>query len=377
MKAVIAIDSFKGSLSSLMAGAAVSEGIKRVYFDADTRIFPVADGGEGTVDALVGGLGGEKRSVTVCGPLGKKVNAEYGTVGDTAIMEMAAAAGITLLCKNELNPMKTTTFGVGEMIKDAVKNGCRKFIIGIGGSATNDGGMGMLQALGFDFLDKNGNHVAFGAEGLCAVQSVSDKNALKELGECKFYIACDVENPLCGELGCSRIFAPQKGADEKMTNVLDEAMLNYAKVVKEYNPKSDMDHPGAGAAGGLGFAFLSFLDAKLEKGTELIFRETGVEKAIETADIVVTGEGRLDLQTVMGKAPVGVAKIAKKYNKPVLAFAGGVTKDAKVCNEHGIDALFPIVRGVTSLDEAMDEKNAYQNLADTAEQVFRVIRLFK
>lgn len=375
MKVVIAIDSFKGSLSSFEAGEAAKEGIKRVYSDSEVKIIPVADGGEGTVEALCEGLGGEIQKINVTGPLGDTVSAEYGIIYETktAVIEMSQAAGITLLEKEKLNPLKTTTYGVGEIIKDAIQKGCREFIIGIGGSATNDGGAGMLQALGFSLLDKSGNQIPYGAEGVSQIESISTDNVMKELSLCSFNIACDVENPLCGEKGCSRVYGPQKGADEKMVEEMDGYLLKYAEVTKKNFPDSDKEHPGSGAAGGMGFAFMSFLGGKLKKGIELVLSYVEAEKHIRDCDIVLTGEGRLDFQTAMGKAPVGIAKMAKKYNKKVIAFAGGVTKDANECNKNGIDAFFPIVRGVCTLSEAMDKENAKNNMSDTVEQVFRII----
>ncbi len=377
MKAVIAADSLKGSLSSLQAGEAIRAGILRVFPDAEVLVRPLADGGEGTVEALTVGMGGELRTVSVTGPLGEKLDAQYGILADgiTAIMEMSAAAGITLLRDEERNPLYTTTYGVGEMIRDAIRKGCRHFIVGIGGSATNDGGIGMLQALGFGMLDAAGNQVAFGARGLEQLKRIDAEKALPELKECSFRIACDVTNPLCGEKGASAVFGPQKGATPAMIRQMDEWLQSYAELSRAFNPRADRELPGTGAAGGLGFAFLCFTDAALESGIKIILEETQLEEYIRDADFVVTGEGRLDAQTVMGKAPVGVAGIAKKYGKPVLAFAGCVTPEAAVCNEHGIDAFFPILRGVVSLREAMDPDTARRNMADTAEQVFRLLKL--
>ena len=374
MNVVIAIDSFKGSLSSIKAGNAVREGIKRVYPDADISISPVADGGEGTVSALTNGMGGEIQTVTASDPLGRRITCEYGIVGDTAIIEIAAAAGITLLKKEELNPLFATTYGAGELIKDAISKGCRSFIVGIGGSATNDGGTGMLTALGFEFLDKDGIQVQRGAIGVKDICSVKTDNVVPELSECVFEVACDVTNTLCGEQGASRIFAPQKGADSKMVEDMDLWLSRYAETVKRYYPDSDMNYSGAGAAGGLGFAFMTFLNAKLTNGIELVMKRTGLENLVKSADVVITGEGRLDGQSIMGKVPSGVAKIAKKYGKTVFAFAGAVSDDAKICNKNGIDAFFPIVKRPCTLQEAMDEENAYINLADTVEQVFRVFK---
>lgn len=376
MKTVIAIDSFKGSLTSVEAGRACAEGIKRVYPDSENIIVPVADGGEGTVDALVAGLGGEKVKISVCGPLGEKAQAEYGIIKDTktAIIEMSAAAGITLVPDNLRNPLNTTTYGVGEIISDAMERGCRNFIIGIGGSATNDGGIGMLQALGFGMLDKNGNNVPFGAKGIKEVVSITtdEKNPL--LSECNFSIACDVNNPLCGDNGCSAIYGPQKGADEKMVADMDSWLSDYAKKVKEVFPDADENYPGAGAAGGIGFAFMAFLNGKLERGIDIVLRAAKLEELVKETDVVITGEGRLDKQTAMGKAPGGIAAIAKKYDKKVIAFSGAVTDDAREVNKNGIDAFFPILRTVCSLEDAMKTENAYKNMSDTAEQVFRVMK---
>lgn len=375
MRVVVAIDSFKGSMSSLEAGEAISNGIKKAHKDAEVEIRPLADGGEGTVEALSIGMGGRLINVDVTGPVGRKVSAVYGIVDSskTAIIEMSQAAGITLVSGDEKNPLYTTTFGVGELIKDAINKGCRHFVVGIGGSATNDCGIGMLQALGYEFLDKEGNQVGFGASGVRDIVSIRDENVIKELSECYFRVACDVNNPLCGELGCSAIYGPQKGATKEMVADMDGWLKNYSKIVKEKYPDADSEYPGTGAAGGLGYAFFNFTNSKLESGIKIILDETKLEEYVKDADIVVTGEGRLDHQTVMGKAPVGVANIAKKYNKKVIAFSGSVTEDAGVCNEHGIDAFFPILRRIVTLEEAMQTDTAKQNLTDTAEQVFRLL----
>lgn len=375
MKVVIAIDSFKGSLTSLQAGNAVKDAILKRDGNSEVVVKPLADGGEGTVDALASGLDSEVIELRVKGPLLKPVVAKYCILKDTnaAVIEMAAASGITLVSDQERNPLETTTYGVGEMIHDAIKRGCRRFVIGIGGSATNDGGTGMLSALGYEFLDKNNNPVALGAKGLKDLYKIKTENAIPELEECTFHIACDVTNPLCGENGCSAVFGPQKGATREMIASMDQWLENYATLAKGVSSKADKDHSGAGAAGGLGFAFLSFTNAVLRSGIEIVLNEINLEEEIKSADIVVTGEGRLDSQTVMGKAPIGVAKIAKKYNKKVIAFSGCVTEDAEVCNAHGIDAFFPILRGVSTLEEALDENKAYKNLTATAYQVFRLL----
>lgn len=386
MKVTIAIDSFKGSLSSLEAGHAIETGIKNIYPDAEVLVRPLADGGEGTVEALTFGMGGALQSITVTGPLGDPVTAHYGIIEDpsaadigelpqrTAVMEMAQAAGITLVPPELRNPLNTTTFGVGEMILDAINKGCRKFIMGIGGSATNDGGAGMLQALGYGLLDSDGSPIRFGARGLADLSAITTGSVVPELASCTFKIACDVNNPLCGPLGASAIYGPQKGATPEMIRDMDQWLGQFAGLVKQVYPAADAETPGTGAAGGLGFAFSVFTNAVLESGISIVLEETHLEEHVKDADFVITGEGRLDGQTVMGKAPIGVAKIAKKFNKKVLAFSGCVTEDAVACNDHGIDAYFPILRGVVSLEEAMDGENARNNMIATVEQVFRLIR---
>lgn len=428
MKAVIAIDSFKGSMDSIEAGEAAEKGIRRVFTDAEAIVYPLADGGEGTVQALAKGLGGKLEKVKVTGPLGEPVICEYGIVEEkTAIIEMAGAAGITLVQPKLRNPLNTTTYGVGEVIKDAIRKGCRHFIIGIGGSATNDGGIGMLQALGAEFLDEGGKQVPFGAHGVEKLAAINCENMLPELKDCDFRIACDVDNPLCGENGCSHIFGPQKGATPEMAEQMDQWMEKYAEITAEYfqnagndeleperkenaaekelqdnpdlmkakvrfkgknlsveadwNPAGtgtnyNSDYPGCGAAGGLGFAFRAFLHGRLEPGINIVLEEIGIESAIKAADIVITGEGCLDGQTVRGKAPIGIARLAKKYGKPVIAFSGAVTEDAAACNPAGIDAFFPILRQITTLEAAMSPTTAQRNMTATVEQVFRLLKTF-
>ncbi len=374
MRVLIAIDSLKGSLTSMEAGNTIAEGIKRVYPKAELHVSPLADGGEGTAEALTAGLKGSLQSLTVTGPLGAPISAGYGILPDkrTAVLEMAAAAGITLVEPEKRNPMKTTTYGVGELIRDAIKKGCRHFIVGIGGSVTNDGGIGMLQALGFGMLDQKGRQVSFGGEGLSMLHQITAESVMEELKECTFRIACDVTNPLCGPLGASAVYGPQKGADPQMISELDGYLGHFALLAKGLRPSADPEVPGTGAAGGLGYAFLTFTNAVLESGIRIVMEETGLEEHVKNADLVVTGEGCLDGQTVQGKAPIGVAGLAKKYGKPVIAFSGIVKKDAAVCNEAGIDAFFPILRRVGTLEEAMNPKNARENLLETSEQVFRL-----
>lgn len=375
MKVVIAIDSLKGSLTSMEAGRAIREGVLNVLPEAQVIVKPLADGGEGTTEALVEGLGGEMVFADVHGPLETPVKAGYGIIRDTgtAIMEMAAAAGIILVGKDK-RPLEATTYGVGEMIKDAIRNGCRNFIIGIGGSATNDGGIGMLTALGYEFLDGEGKPAGIGAGALANVASVRTENVIPELKECSFKVACDVTNPLCGTNGATYIYGPQKGVTDAMREELDAALAHYADVTRAYIGTDFAESEGAGAAGGLGFAFLSYLKADLQPGIELVLDAVEMEKAMEGADLVFTGEGRLDYQTAMGKAPVGIAKLAKRYGAKVIALAGAVIEGAEKCNENGIDAYFPIIRKIITLDEAMVPETARQNMVKTTEQVVRLVR---
>ena len=388
MKVAIAIDSFKGSLSSVAAGNAAAEGVRRVFPDAECVVRPLADGGEGTVDALVAGLGGELKTVTVTGPAGKPTKAKYGLLPEgVAVMEMAEAAGIALVSGAEKNPLHTTTYGVGEMILDAIRQGAKTFVIGIGGSATNDGGAGMLQALGFRLLDAVGNDIPWGGAGLAKLAKIDSSDLKFQISDFRFRIACDVTNPLCGPNGASAVFGPQKGATPEMVATLDAALANFARVASNASRSSDSsdassasisgdtsESPGAGAAGGLGFAFKAFLGAELVPGVDLILGETRLEDLIKDADVVITGEGRLDGQTVMGKAPIGVARLAKKYGRRVLAFSGILGDGVEAVNAAGIDAYFPILRKLVSLEEALDVKNASVNLSSAVEQAFRLLK---
>ena len=375
MKVVIAIDSLKGSLSSMEAGMAIKDGILAAKPDAEVIVKPLADGGEGTTDALIEGMNGERIDLTVTGPMHTPVDAYYGYLKDTntAVMEMASAAGITLVPDSEKNPLLATSYGVGEMINDAIQRGCRNFIIGIGGSVTNDGGIGMLKALGVRFLDENGEDAGEGGQALAKVARIDVSGMNPLLKECHIQVACDVNNPLYGENGSTYVYGPQKGVTEDMKKTLDEAMAHFARVTSETLENDYLNTPGAGAAGGLGYAFLAYTGAALTPGIELILDAVGLEEELSSADVVVTGEGRLDFQTAMGKAPVGVARLAKKYNAKVIAFAGSVTKEATACNKEGIDAFFPILRSVCTLAEAMDPVAARNNMTATVEQVFRLL----
>ncbi|UOW68210.1 glycerate kinase [Paraclostridium bifermentans] len=379
MKIVISIDSLKGSLTSIEAANAIKKGILSVDNKSDVVIMPLADGGEGTVEALVQGMNGEEKVITVTGPINEKVNATYGILKETntAIIEMAQASGLPLVPAELRNPLNTTTYGVGEIIKEAIEKGCRNFIVGIGGSATNDCGVGMLQALGFEFYDENDNLVGLGGKVLNQIKRIKTDNKLKELDECNFKIACDVNNPLYGENGAAYIYGPQKGATEEIVKELDKGLESFAEVVKKDLGKDIAHIEGAGAAGGLGFGFLGFLNSKLESGIKIILDEIKLEEVVKDADIVITGEGRLDNQTAMGKAPIGVAKLAKKHGAKVIAIAGCTTPDAVKCNEEGIDAYFSIVNKAMTIDEAMKKENATQNMIETTIQIFNLIKAVK
>lgn len=377
MKITVAMDSFKGSMTSLEAGNAVKNGILRAFdlgkSKPDIIAIPVADGGEGTLEALTYGRQVTRHTLTVTGPLGEPVSASYVIAdGDTAIIEMAEAAGLTLVPKEKRNPLHTTTYGVGELIMDALDRGCSRFIVGIGGSATNDCGMGMLQALGFDILDNASENVPYGANGLKDARRILTKNVPEKLFSCEFMVACDVDNPLVGEKGCSRIFAPQKGATPDMVEQMDGWMNSFADVVEDFSnlhEQNDRFTPGAGAAGGLGYAFLMFLGAKLLPGAQIVIRQTGLEEHIKASDVVIVGEGRLDAQSTMGKIPFAIASLAKKYGKKVIAIAG-LAEDESVVKTSGVfDEVYTIDRGDMSLDDAMKTENAINNLSKTVESI--------
>ena len=358
MKVVIAMDSFKGSMSSMAAGHAAREGILRVC-DAKVVVKPLADGGEGTTQALVEGLGGRYVQTVATGPLGRPVTARYGILADghTAVLEMAEAAGLTLVREEERDPTRATTRGVGEMILDAIGRGCRDFIVGIGGSATSDGGVGMLQALGYDFRDARGEAVRPGLAGLGDLEEICAERVAPQLEECRFRVACDVRNPLYGEQGAVFVFGPQKGIREEEKRTLDERMRRYARIAGRFlGTRREW--------------------ARLEPGTEIVLEAVELERELRDADIVLTGEGRLDGQTAMGKAPVGVARLAKRYGARVFAFAGSIGEDAGACHAQGIDAFFPIVRGAGTLAEAMEPEAARRNMASSVEQAFRAVGTF-
>lgn len=379
MKVVVAIDSFKGCMSSLEAGNCIREAVEDTGYVSDIKVFPLADGGEGTVEALMSCMHGKEIEVDVTGPLGEKVSSYYGVLEEEklAVMEMANVAGITMVADRSKNPMNTTTYGVGEMILDAANRGCREFIIGIGGSATNDGGLGMLTALGVEFYNKEGKKAGIFGRDVMRVDRVDTSHLAEVLKECHFTIMCDVTNPLCGEMGSSAIYGPQKGATAKTIAQMDEGLKQYAEVIRRDTGKDFADAEGAGAAGGLGFAFLTFLNTTMSAGISYILDKLGLDEEMKDADIVITGEGKLDAQTAMGKAPAGVAAMAKKHGALVLGFTGATSEDAEACNKAGMDAYFSICRGPMSMEEAMDKETARQNIHMTVKQVFNLIHQLK
>ncbi len=373
MRIVTAIDSFKGSLSAEEAALAIERGIHSVDPNAEVDNYPLADGGEGLVDAILSVRGGEKRHVTVQDPLGREIMGFYGLLDDgTAVIEMAAASGLPLLSAEERNPMLTSSYGTGQLILAALDDGCQEILLGLGGSATNDGGVGMAQALGICFLDAAGQPVSGGGASLAEICSIDTTHMEQRLFSVPLRIACDVTNPLCGPTGASHVFAGQKGADGAMRETLDVAMMQYAEVVKAATGKDFTDMPGAGAAGGLSVPLLAFWQATVSSGIELVLDVLQIDKALSRADLVITGEGRLDGQTLFGKAPIGVAKRSKKYHKPVIALTGSIGPGYRDVYEGGIDAVFSVQNGPMSLEESMEQTAAL--LEDCAH---RVLKLWK
>lgn len=382
MRVLIAIDSFKGSMSSLEAAYAAKFGILRADPSARVDVSPIADGGEGTMHALKRELLATERSVVTINPIKKPITAKYYVTDTVAIMDMSESAGITLLTESERKrvpyttgsaPMHATTFGVGLMIKDAILDGYREFYVGIGGSVTNDGGIGMLQALGFSFLDEKGEEVPFGACGAGRICQVNAANALKELADCHFTVLCDVKNPLLGKNGCSHIFAPQKGASERELDIMDGYLKNYAEKSKQYNPSADPTIEGSGAAGGMGFAFVTYLNSTLKRGIDVVCEVTQLEERIKGADIVITGEGKMDGQSASGKAPIGVAALAKKHGKRVIALCGITGDGYEKCLENGIDEIYAIADPTKTLEENIERETAIKNIERKAFEVFSKI----
>lgn len=375
MKLVIAPDSFKESLTALEVANAIADGFRAVYPDADIVTLPVADGGEGTVEAMVAATSGRVEKLTVTGPLGAPVEAFYGLTGDgaTAVVEMAAASGLMLVPPEKRDPRVTTTRGVGEILKAALDAGARHFIVGIGGSATNDGGAGMLQALGARLLDADGRDLAPGGAALAKLARIDLSGLDGRLKEARIDVACDVNNPLVGPKGASAVFGPQKGATPAMVAELDAALATYAAIIERDLGVAVADRPGAGAAGGLGAGFAGVLGATLKPGVEIVLEAVGLDALVADADLVVTGEGRIDFQTVHGKTPIGVARVAKRHGKPVIALAGGLGKDVEAVHDHGIDAVYSVLNRICTLEEALAEGAA--NLRLTARNVAATLKL--
>lgn len=372
MKIVIASDSFKGSCSTLEVAQAIERGIRKIYADADIIKIPMADGGEGTVDTIVLGSGGRYEEVEVIGPLGEKIKTRYGILkGNIAVIEMASASGLTLVKEEERNPMLTTTYGTGQMIKTAIDRGCRKIYIGIGGSATNDGGVGMAQALGVSFKDKEGKEIGYGGEQLAHIHDIDLTNIHKPLNETEIVIMSDVMNPLCGINGAAHVYGPQKGATPKIVKQLDNNLRHYATLIKEKLGKDVLNTSGAGAAGGLGAGLMVFCNASLCSGVDKVLDIMEIDKHLVDSDLVITGEGRIDSQSVNGKVPVGVAKRASKYNVPVIAIVGSIGEGASAVYSWGIDAIVDIVTRPMNLSEAME--NASEMIEDTAENLMRIL----
>jgi glycerate kinase len=372
---VLAPDSFKESMTAKEACIAMEKGIKRANCNINCIHVPMADGGEGTMQSLVDATNGKVYSLKVVGPLGNEVEAQYGILGDgeIGILEMASASGIQLVPAEKRNPLLTTTYGTGQLIKACLDHGVKKLLIGIGGSATNDGGAGVIQALGGRLLDKQGNELGFGGGELGKLNSIDLKNFDSRLKEVAIEVACDVNNPLCGEKGASNVFGPQKGATKEMIEALDDNLRHYADIIKRQLGKDVLNEPGAGAAGGLGAGLMAFLNGALKKGIEMVIEYAGLEEKVSDADMVWTGEGSIDFQTQYGKTPLGVATVAKKHNKPVIALAGRVSEDIDVLYEGGIDSIFSITKGATSLEEALIK--GQENIEKTAENIIRLMNL--
>ena len=375
MKIVIAPDSYKESLSALEVAQAVEAGFRQVFPDADYVLVPVADGGEGTVDAMVAATGGRKETVTVSGSLGEPVEAFYGLTGDgdTAVIEMAAASGLALVPPDRRNPLLTNSRGTGELIRAALDAGARRFILGIGGSATNDGGAGMVQALGVRLLDLEGRELDGSGGDLARLERIDVSALDPRLAECRIEVACDVDNPLTGARGASAVFGPQKGATPEMVQALDANLARLARIVERDLGVAVDAVPGAGAAGGMGAAMLAFFGATLKPGIEIVTAAVDLDDHVRDADLVITGEGRIDFQTVHGKTPIGVARVAKRHGKPVIGIAGSLGAEVGVVHAHGIDAVFSVLGKPCTLDEAL--RDAAANVELTARNVAAVLRI--
>jgi glycerate kinase len=373
MKIVVAPDSFKGSVTALQAAEAIERGLHRVFPDAEIEKLPMADGGEGTAQSLVDATGGWILTESVVDPLGVEIEARYGVLGDgvTAVIEMAAASGLTLVPLAKRNPLVTTTYGTGQLIKAALDHGCRKLIIGIGGSATNDGGAGMAQALGAKLITASGEPIRWGGGGLHQLDAIGISELDSRIQETETVVACDVNNPLTGEDGASHVYGPQKGATPEMVQALDANLAHFDTILQRDIGVTVGDIPGAGAAGGLGAGLMAFLNAELKSGVALVIEATQLEKRISDADLVITGEGQINFQTVFGKTPIGVAKAAKAQGIPVVAIAGSISDDADGVYDAGIDAMVDIVPEPMTLEVAIE--NAPTLIANAAERAARLI----
>jgi glycerate kinase len=375
MKIVVVPNSFKGSLTAVEVSEAIEQGIREIFPEAEVIKIPMADGGDGTVECLVNATGGEILKEKVIGPLGDEVLAFYGILGDrkTAIIEMAAASGLTLVPENKRNPLITTTYGTGQLIKAVLNQGCRKMIIGIGGSATNDGGAGMAQALGVKLLDQEGKEVGFGGGELKKIVKIDISCMNNRLSDTKVLVASDVNNPLCGPQGASKIYGPQKGATPEVIKELDKSLAFFAELIKRDLNKDIKDIPGAGAAGGLGAGLMAFLNAELRSGIEIIIEIVKIEQIIRESDLLITGEGRIDAQSVFGKVPFGLGKMAKKYNVPVIAIVGEIGEGFSQIYEYGINSIMSIISKAISIDEAMQMSKSL--LKDATERMMRIIKI--
>ena len=377
MKIVIAPDSYKESLSALEVATAIEQGFREIFPDAHYVKLPVADGGEGTVEAMVAATQGGIIKVRVTGPLGENAEGFYGLSGDeqSAFIEMAAASGLEMVAPSLRNPLKTTSWGTGELIRHALDAGVKHIIIGIGGSATNDGGAGMVQALGAKLLDAEDNPIGMGGGELEKLARIDISELDTRLANCRIEVACDVTNPLTGKEGASAVFGPQKGATPEMIARLDDSLAHYAKIISRDLDIDVLNLEGGGAAGGMGAALYAFCGAELRQGIEIVTDALHLDTHVADADLVITGEGRIDSQTIHGKVPVGVAKVAKRYNKPVIGIAGSLTADVGVVHEHGIDAVFSVIYTVCTLEEAL--KNAEENVRMAARNIAAVLKMGK
>lgn len=376
-KYVLAPDSFKESMTAKEVCEAMSKGIKKADPTADIISVPMADGGEGTVDSLVDATQGEKIPVVVTGPLGQKVKTYYGLLGDdkTAVIEMAKASGLEMILKQKRNPLITTTYGTGELVKDALKQGVKKIIVGLGGSATNDGGAGMAQALGIHLLDKNTHELPIGGGALKQLSKIDTNNLIPQLKDCKIILASDVTNPLTGPNGASAVFGPQKGATNAMVKELDNNLHHYAKIINHDLHKNIEKLPGAGAAGGLGAGFMAFTNYEMHKGVEIAIKITKLADKVKNADYIFTGEGGTDFQTKFGKTPFGVAQLGQKYHKPVISLAGFLGKGIDTLYDSGFTAFFSILPGACDLPTALH--NGLKNITRTTENIVRLLKIIK